>query len=196
MRPSGMTQPTTGLAHAQHSTLIILDMQARATAALPQAEVAMVCEHIATTLRIAEVAEVPVICTEHCSPSLGPLDPRVAATLPGSTFHVRKHSYCAWDDDEFANAVEIAGRRQIVICGVQAHIGVLQTAVAMAGQGYAVFVAGDGTCSHHATLAANAARRLVANAVTVASCESLLYEWLAGIEEAARTRALALLQQT
>jgi nicotinamidase-related amidase len=191
-----MTQPAAGLAYVQDSTLIIVDMQTRAAGALQHSELAGVYRAITRTVRAAEILAVPIIYTEHCDPTLGTLDPRILNVLPESAFRVQKSTLCAWSDDGFANAVEIAARRQVVICGLQAHTGVVQTAVAMAEQDYRVFVVEDGTCSHDAALAANAIERMRASAVTVTSCESLLYEWLEGGDTASREHVLSILQET
>ena len=191
-----MTYPAAGLAQARNSTLVILDMQTRATATVGDEDCARVFRAASRALRTAELLSVPVIYTEHCAPPLGATDPRLVNVLPRSAYRVQKHTYCAWADDSFANAVEIAARSQIVICGLQAHIGVVQTAITMAEHGYPVFVVADGIGSHDPALAANALHRMRASAVNVISCESLLYEWLEGSDATTRDDVLAILQET
>jgi len=191
-----MTHPAAGLAQACDSTLVILDMQTRAAAALDDEDSTRLFRVVGTALRAAEILSVPVIYTEHCSPPLGATDPRVLNALPGSAYCVQKNVHCAWADDGFANAVEIAARRQVMICGLQAHTGVLQTAVRMAEHDYQVFVVEDGVGSHAPALAANALQRMRASAVNVTSCESLLYEWLEGGDATAREKVLSILQET
>ena len=191
-----MTQTAPALARAPDCTLVVLDVQTRATAAVPPADADSVCHAIAMTLRAAQALALPVIYTEHTDPPLGAIDARIASALPESAFAVRKTTYCAWADDPFANAVEIAARRQIVICGLQTHVGVLQTAVAMAACDYRVFVPEDAVCSHDAALTRNALHRLRADRVAVTNCESLLYEWLAESEHAVRQQVLSILQES
>ncbi|MDH3712337.1 MAG: isochorismatase family protein [Gammaproteobacteria bacterium] len=191
-----MTQPAVGLVQAQDSTLVILDMQTQAAAALQSSDFARVCRTVVTTVRAAEILSVPIIYSEHYAPAAGVTDPRVKQVLPESAFRVQKSTHCAWSDDGFANAVEIAARRQVVICGLQAHIGVMQTAIGMAGEDYQVFVVADGTSSHDPTLAAIAIERMRASAVTITSCESLLYEWLEGGDPASREHILSVLQES
>lgn len=191
-----MTQPASGLARAQDSTLVVLDMQTRAAAALRHADFAGVCRSVVRAVRAADILSVPIIYSEHDAASAGVTDPRIANVLPQSAFRVRKGTHCAWSDDGFANAVEIAARRQIVICGLQAHIGVMQTAIGMSGGDYQVFVVVDATGSHDPALAANAIERMRASGVTVTNCESLLYEWLEGGDATSREQLLSVLLET
>lgn len=191
-----MTQQAKGLARAHDSTLVVLDMQTRAAAALQPPAFARVCETTARILRAAEVLAVPVIYTEHGAPSLGVTDPRIVNALPGSAYRVIKSMYCAWADDGFCNAVEIAARKQIILCGLQAHVGIVQTAIALAENNYRVFVVADGIGSHDPALTANAVERMRANTVTITSCESLLYEWTEGSDATSREHILSILHET
>jgi len=191
-----MTRRTEGLACAADSTLVVLDMQTRVAATLERAEFDRVCGAAARILRAAEILAVPVIHTEHCEPSLGATDPRIVNVLPQSAYRVTKNAYCAWVDDEFCNAVEITARRQVILCGLQAHIGIVQTAIALAENDYRVFAIADAIGSHDPELTLNAVERMRANAITVTSCESLLYEWLETGKVESREQVLSILRET
>ena len=191
-----MTRPASGLAQANDSTLVMLDMQTRAIAALPPENAASVMHAADRLLRAAEVLSIPVVYTEHVDPSLGNLDPRILDVLPPSAYRVRKKAYCAWNDDAFANALEVAGRPQIVISGLQTHVGVLQTAIRLLEHDYAVFVVEDGVNSHDPALKTNALQRLHAASVNVVSCESLLHEWFEDSEPTARDTLHTILHET
>lgn len=191
-----MTWPASALAQARDSTLVMLDMQTRSVATLPRADAAGVMRTAARLLRAAAALSIPLIYTEHDEPSHGNLDPRLRDTLPSSAYRVRKKAFCAWNDDAFANALDIAGRRQIVISGLQAHVGVLQTAVRLLEHDYAVFVVEDGVGSHDPALKTNALQRLHAESVHVVSCESLLHEWFEDSEPTARDTLLTILHET
>ena len=191
-----MTQAATALAHAHHCTLVVIDMQTRTLATMQATQVASMCQIIARTLQVAQRLAVPIVYTEHEAPPQGVIDPRVANALPDSAFAVRKKVFCAWADDSFANAIEIAARRQVVICGVQAHIGVLQTAITLAEHDYSVFVVEDGIGSRDSALTTNALQRMRASGVSVISSESLVHEWLEDGDPSARDEVLAILQET
>ncbi len=191
-----MTRPASVLAQARESTLVMLDMQTRSVAALPRVDTADVMRSAARLLRAAATLSIPVICTEHEEPSLGSLDSSVREALPSSAYHVRKRAFCAWNDDAFANAIDIAGRRQIVLCGLQAHVGVLQTAIRLLEHDYAVFVVEDGISSHDLALKSNALLRLRAASVQVVSCESLLHEWFEDSDATARDMLPTILHET
>ena len=70
------------------------------------------------------------------------------------------------------------GRRQLVLCGIESHVCVLQTAIGFRALGYEIAVAWDATSSRREADKALAAERLRAEGVTLAGVEMVLFEWL------------------
>ena len=68
-------------------------------------------------------------------------------------------------------------RHQVVLCGVETHVCVSQTALELLGAGYAVSVAADACGSRRAVDHAVALDRLTAQGVTVTTAEAVLFEW-------------------
>jgi len=91
-------------------------------------------------LRIAALLGVPAWGTEHCPEAIGPLLPEFDGLLAR---RFRKTSFDACGAPEFASALDAAGHPDVVLCGYEAHVCVLQTALGMragppgrAGAGY------------------------------------------------------------
>lgn len=85
----------------------------------------------------------------------------------------------------------------VVVCGVEAHICVLQTALALlaSGQGRRrVFVVSDAVTSRDPEHRLDALARLRAEGVIVANHESILFEWLRDAAHPAFKRISALLR--
>ncbi len=89
---------------------------------------------------------IPVLVTEHYPRGLG-------VTLPEIREHFRQfapiekiHFSCAGDDG-FAKAVAASGRDQILLCGIEAHVCIYQTAFDLLRQGRQVAVAVDAVSS-------------------------------------------------
>jgi len=70
-------------------------------------------------------------------------------------------------------------RRQVILTGMEAHICVLQTALALLAQGFQVFVVEDAVCSRSQQNQDNAMQRLRQAGVIITNAESVLFEWLA-----------------
>jgi nicotinamidase-related amidase len=78
----------------------------------------------------------------------------------------------------FEARLEESARRTVVIVGMETHICVLQTALALVRAGYAVHVVADATCSRRETDRAVALDRLRGAGVVVTSAEQVVYEAL------------------
>jgi hypothetical protein len=68
-------------------------------------------------------------------------------------------------------------RRQVVLCGIETHVCVLQTALDLLAEGFDVYVVADAVQSRSESDREIALNRLSAAGVTLVSLESVLFEW-------------------
>jgi nicotinamidase-related amidase len=174
------------LLEARRSHLIVVDLQARLVPALGEAE--RVARHAAILLRAAGRLGIPVTVTEQYPKGLGPTVDWVADALPTGTVIVPKLSFAATSDEAFGARVTTLrgeGRDQAVICGAEAHVCVLQTALGLKAQGFEVFVPGDAVSSRSPHSVAAAQGRLLQADCRWVTTEMAVFEWLerAGSEE-------------
>jgi nicotinamidase-related amidase len=81
-------------------------------------------------------------------------------------------------NENFRRALENSGRRQLLVCGMETHICVMQTVLAALEAGYEVFVVRDAVASMHETEhEAGLARMKQAGAVIVTT-QMTLFELL------------------
>lgn len=166
------------LLEREQSLLLIVDMQARLAAAMPTEVYAEARAACITLARAAGELGLPTLVTRQYPKGLGPTDGELEAALPGSAASVDKTSFSAPDDEAVGEALRAAGRRQIVVCGMEAHVCVLQTVAALAADGYTPCVVADGVCSRRALHRDNALARIAAAGIPVSNHESVLFEWL------------------
>ncbi len=76
-------------------------------------------------------------------------------------------------------------RHQIVLCGVETHVCVSQTALELMSAGYSVHVAADACGSRRIDDHEVALRRLTAEGATVTTAEAILFEWCRSAEHPA-----------
>src|SRR3712207_2236635 len=89
---------------------------------------------------------VPVTVIEQYPKSLGPTVPAVVAALPPATPVLAKTAFSAAGGAgtmERVSGLRSEGRDQVVLCGVESHVCVLQTALGLKSAGLHVFVVGD-----------------------------------------------------
>ena len=90
----------------------------------------------------ANALGVPVIASEQYPKGLGSTVPEVAEHLDGVD-PLEKTCFAATDADGF----DLGGRKQAIVCGIESHICVWQTAQGLIDQGVEVHVARDAVSS-------------------------------------------------
>lgn len=164
------------LCDAARSQLLILDIQERLAGAMPADALAGMVAHSDRLLRAATLLDVPVLRSEQYPRGLGETVAALRDLLPPGMQGFEKTSFSCCGADGFNLAV--AQREQVVICGMETHVCVLQTALELLDQGRVVFVVEDAVVSRNPTHKANALARLRDAGVIVTNHESVLFEWL------------------
>lgn len=171
-----MTRPM--LLDADDSVLLLVDMQTRLGASMPADAWASTRATAVLLARAAGILDLPVLVTRQYPKGLGDTVPEVAAVLPDASVTVDKTSFSSVNADGVRDALEMTGRNQVVICGMETHVCVLQTAAGLDALGYSPFVVADGVCSRSPAHRDNALERLGHSGITVTNRESCLFEWL------------------
>jgi nicotinamidase-related amidase len=91
---------------------------------------------------------------------------------------LEKSCFACTGEAAFREALAASGRRQVVLAGMESHVCVLQTAMELLADGYAVFVAEDAACSRREANHRNAMARLAQAGAVVSNTESIVFEWL------------------
>jgi nicotinamidase-related amidase len=160
--------------------LVIIDIQERLAAAMPDR--ARLLARVPQLIRLASLVTAPVIVTRQYPKGLGGTEPQVAEAISTAetgglaVAHVDKTSFCACGEPGFLAALDSTGRDQVVICGMETHICVAQTALDLLGRSYRVQVVADACCSRDPEIHAIALDRLRAAGIVVTATESVLYE--------------------
>lgn len=157
------------------SLLLIVDLQAGLLPVIENGDQAV--NEAAWLGGLATSLEVPVWVTEQYPQGLGGSEPRLLEALPGHRLWQKTH-FGAHDEPEFARALAESGRRQIVLCGTEAHICVLQTGLGLLEAGYEVYWLVEASASRRAAEARLARERAVQAGAVAVSADMVAYEWL------------------
>jgi nicotinamidase-related amidase len=167
------------LLDATRSHLIVVDLQTRLLPALAEAE--RVVRNATVLLRSAERLRIPVTVMEQYPKGLGATVEAIASALPADAVTLSKLAFSAAADQvAAARFAELRGegRDQVVICGAEAHVCVLQTALGLKALGYRVFVVGDAVSSRSPHSASAAHARLLHAGCDWVTTEMAVFEWL------------------
>ncbi|MDP7275588.1 MAG: hydrolase [Planctomycetaceae bacterium] len=163
------------------SRLVVVDVQDKLLAHIPVSETLV--ENCRRLIRGATILGVPVSATEQYPGGLGPTT-AVLAELLGEIPEKLRFS-CVESLDWAENSPETRQPGQVVLCGIESHICVMQTALDLLSRGFRVYIPADAVASRHKSDWQIALRRLSDAGAVVLTTESVLFEWceVAGTDE-------------
>jgi nicotinamidase-related amidase len=160
---------------ARGSLLLVVDVQAGLARAVEAS--ALRIHRTRLLLEAARRLAVPVIVSEHYPEGLGHTDPRLEPLL-GEAVILGKRAFSCWREPVLRTAIERAGRRQIVVCGMETHVCVQQTALDLNEAGFATAIAADAAGSRRAEDRSLALERMRAHGIDIVTSEMVVFEWL------------------
>lgn len=157
------------------SLLAVVDIQERLIAAVPAAD-----RVIARAMRLGSAAKllgVRAAVTEQYPQGLGPTPAALAALLPPA--HAKTAFSCC-GCPAFAALVDSPAQpiHAVVLCGLETHVCIAQTALDLLARGLRVSIAVDAVASRHAIDHEIGLRRLEAAGAVLTTTEAILFEWL------------------
>lgn len=98
---------------------------------------------------------------------------------------MEKMTFSCWAEESIAKAIRDSGRGTVILCGIEAHICVQQTALELLDAGYRVILLADCLSSRREEDLQVALERMQQAGAEVTTCEALLYELMgrAGTEQ-------------
>jgi nicotinamidase-related amidase len=183
----------------EEALLIVVDIQEKIIPAMHhKLELLSDCE---TLIKGCRILGAPVIFTQQYSKGLGATIPVIAdaATTtidsatenvasagenpiedfqPVSFSFVEKTSFSIVDEPDFRRELKKYDRRDLILCGVEAHVCVLQSVLDLLDDGFRVFVAANATSSRKPIDQQTALDRMGQAGAVISTVEALLFELL------------------
>jgi nicotinamidase-related amidase len=157
------------------AALLVIDMQERLFPVMHEKEELL--RNIIKLIKGAQVLEIPIIMTEQYPKGLGPTLPEIKELLP-NVKTIEKVVFNCCDEAAFCQALEALKRNQVLIAGIEAHICVYQTAMALKRAGYDVQVVGDCVSSRKNEDKMAALFKMGAAGISPTTMEMTLFELL------------------
>ncbi|HEX5676886.1 MAG TPA: isochorismatase family protein [Alcanivorax sp.] len=155
---------------AENATLVMIDYQPRLLPAIRHGQ-KLVARSV-TLGRIAALLDVPVIGTEQSPDKLGENVPSIRRLCSETLSKTR------FDASDRLRATALAERGQVVLCGCEAHVCVLQTALGLQRLGFEVLVVEDAVGARREADKSAALQRLRQAGIGVVTLEMVAFEWL------------------
>lgn len=155
--------------------LLLIDMQDRLYRAMHGKEELL--ENVRRLIMGIRVLGIPIVMSEQYPEGIGRTIPEVAQLLPDVP-GIRKLSFSCCANSECGAAIAAAGRRQVLIAGIEAHVCVYQTAMDLREGGYEVQVAADAVSSRSPRNRDIGIEKMRDAGIAVTSVEIALFELL------------------
>ena len=169
--------------------LVVIDMQEPFLNVIHERE--RLTANVRLLVESAAVLQVPVLATTQYAGRMGGIVPEIAAVFapsissPIAPSPIDKLCFSCAGSAAFQAALAAFQRTQILICGVETHICVSQTALDLTQQGYQVHVATDAVSSRTMEKHKLGMERMRDSSVLPCAAEAAVYELLqeAGTDE-------------
>jgi len=169
---------------AERCALIVIDIQEKLLPPIFHKE-----ELIANAqllIRAAGILKIPTLVSTQYAKGLGGTVPEVASLLAG-TAATDKTMFSCFGSDVFCSLLKrLPGQRNtLLLCGMECHICVTQTALAALREGYLVHVASDAVSSRTEANWKIGLKRMRSAGAVISSTEMMIYELMRSSSSAA-----------
>lgn len=160
---------------ADRAMLLVIDVQTRLLPAIDAHEA--VVAGIRQLLRTARLFELPVLATEQYPKGIGPTEASVVELLGQADAPVlKKSTFSACDDEGVRQALRRIDRPQVLLCGIEAHVCVQQTALDLISMDHQVYVCADAVGSRRRLDRDVSLERVRQAGAIITTSESVLFE--------------------
>jgi nicotinamidase-related amidase len=160
---------------AEDTVLIIIDIQEKLFRVIHEKET--LSANTVKLIKGIRLLDIPVILTEQNPAGLGPTLSEISSLLPDIE-PITKFDFSCCKEEAFLQKLDESKRNQIILCGIETHICVYQTALDLADMGYEVQVAVDCVSSRTTINHDTALTRMGLEGIMPASIEMILFEIL------------------
>ena len=155
------------------TVLIVIDVQDALMKAIHERD-----RVVTNTVRLIETAKIfsiPILVTLQYAARLGDCSQAVADALP-KTDRIDKMTFSCCGKDLFLEALEKTNRRRVLLCGVESHVCVNQTAHDLLSLGYSVHLAKDAISSRTADNWIIGIEKMRDSGCVITSTETAIFE--------------------
>ena len=162
---------------AEHCALVVVDIQEKLLPPIFNKE--QLVKNSQLLIRLAKILSIPVMATTQYTKGLGSTVPEIASLLEDVPT-MDKLEFSCFGSDAFRSGLKSlpGNRNTVLLCGMEAHICVMQTALGALNEGYLVHVASDAVGSRAEWNWKVGLDRMKAAGAVISSTEMMMYELL------------------
>jgi nicotinamidase-related amidase len=169
---------------AEQCALVVIDIQEKLLPPIFQKE--QLLRNAQLLIRAAGILKIPVLVSTQYAKGLGGTVPEISSLLEGNEA-IDKTLFSCFGSAAFCNELKrLPGKRNtLLLCGMESHICVTQTALGALREGYVVHVASDAVSSRAEWNWKIGLERMRAAGAVISSTEMVIYELMRSSSSAA-----------
>lgn len=119
---------------------------------------------------------IPMVATQQYTKGIGMTVEPIQTAISDDFQYLDKLTFSCYDDEAIQEKIKSFHKKNIIICGIEAHICVLQTVIDCLAEGYKVFVVEDCISSRKGNDKRIALQRMLQEGAFITTYESILFE--------------------
>ncbi len=164
------------LINTKHSLLLVVDLQTQLIPKIANKD-SLLTNNI-KLLQLSKQLDIPTLFTEQYPEGLGRTLPELSEIHCDNADVIEKVHFSTVREGKIFQYLKKYERSQIIICGAEAHVCVLQTALDLLSLKKEVFIVQDACGSRRPENTEAAIRRLEAAGAQIVTTEMVMFEWL------------------
>jgi nicotinamidase-related amidase len=152
---------------------VVIDIQEKLLPHMDEGEI--ILQNCLKLIEGLQILSVPILITQQYTKGLGNTDPSIVRMFPEFRF-IEKISFSCCDEPVFAEKVGLSGKTNIIICGIESHVCVLQTCLDMLNSGFIPVIVEDCVTSRKENDKRIAIERMRNEGAIITTMESLIFE--------------------
>lgn len=153
--------------------LLVIDIQEKLVPVMKEKE--LLINNTRILIKGLEILQVPNIVTQQYTKGLGMTIKEISDVIDNFNYF-EKLTFSSYSEKCIRNAVKDYGKKCIIVCGIEAHICVLQTVLDLLEDGYQVIVVEDCISSRKEHDKVVALNRMRDTGAIITTYESILFE--------------------
>jgi nicotinamidase-related amidase len=168
--------PHQAILDSKKTALVVIDFQEAFRKSIP--DFALVASRIFMAVRGFQILQLPLIITEQYPKGLGRTAEEILFTIPTEFEFIEKNTFSSCGAESFKVRLESMGVSQILLCGLETHICVNQTAHDLLNEGFQVHLLTDAVASRFSADKQAGISKMQMSGVISSSVEMALFELL------------------
>lgn len=152
---------------------LVVDIQERLVPVMEESE--QLIENCSKLIQGLQILGLPILVTQQYTKGLGETIPEIKSVINDFTY-IEKKDFSCFEEPAVAEKLATKGVTNVIICGIESHVCVLQTAIDLKEAGYVPVVVMDCVSSRSFDNMDLASERFRYEGILMTSLESILFE--------------------